>query len=270
MKKLLVSFIISAAILLNISATYATDLKPASPFNMEKLDSGIVTVSYQADKNSKLKVMIEKSGKKITYNLRGDGMVESFPLQLGDGEYKVSVLQNIEGNKYRYISTENIKLDLEDDKKVYLASVQNINWNSKMTAIKKAAELTKGLKTDSQKINVIYQYLVNNISYDYDKLATLNSDYLPNIDRTLASGRGICYDYASTFAAMLRSQGIPAKLVKGYSPDVDGYHAWNEIYNSETGKWMTVDSTYDAQMKAAKVKYTMVKNSSKFTKVYEY
>ena len=270
MKKFLVSLIIASAFLLNISVVNAAGLNSTALFNTAKLDSGILAVSYNTGTESKLKVMIEKSGKKVTYNLKSDGTAENFPLQMGDGEYKVSILENIEGNKYKYISTENVNLDLADDNQVYLASVQNINWNSNMAAINKAVELTKGLKTDSQKINTIYNYLVNNVTYDYDKLATLSNDYLPNIDKTVASGKGICYDYASTFAAMLRSQDIPVKLVKGYSPNVTGYHAWNEIYNSETGKWMIVDATYDAQMKEAKVKYSMEKSTSQYTKVYDY
>ena len=269
-KKLLVSLIISSAFLLNISITGAAGLKTAALFNTDYLDSGIVTVGYNADTNSKLKVIVEKNGKKIAYNLKSDGTPESFPLQMGDGQYKVSVLRNIEGDKYKYISTKNVKLDLADDKLVYLASVQIIKWNSEMAAIKKSAELTKGLKTDNQKITAIYKYLISSIAYDYDKLASLSSDYLPDIDRTIASGRGICYDYASIFAAMLRSQGIPTKLVKGYSTNVTGYHAWNEIYNNETGKWMTVDTTYDAQMKESKVKYSMEKSTTQYTKVNEY
>lgn len=269
-KKLIVSLIIAIVVLLNISVVNAAGLSTAALFNTEKLDSGIITISYNTDINAKLKVMIEKNGKKVTYNLNGDGKAESFPLQMGDGDYKVSVLENVEGDKYKYISTENVNLGLKDDNQVYLASVQNINWNSNMIAINKAADLIKGLKTDSQKVDTIYSYLVGNITYDYDKLANLSNEYLPNIDDTVISGKGICYDYASTFAAMLRSQGIPVKLVKGYTTNVTGYHAWNEIYDSETKKWMTVDLTYDAQMKAAKVKYNMEKKTSQYTKVYEY
>ena len=43
---------------------------------------------------------------------------------------------------------------------------------------------------------------------------------------------------------MCRSQGIPAKLVMGYVRG-DVYHAWNEIYTSETG-WITVDLFLDS------------------------
>ena len=56
---------------------------------------------------------------------------------------------------------------------------------------------------------------------------------------------GICYDFSVVFAAMLRTQGIETKLIKGYSTKVDGYHAWNQIYDSEKEEWYTVDSTYD-------------------------
>ena len=51
--------------------------------------------------------------------------------------------------------------------------------------------------------------------------------------KTLRTGRGICFDYASLTAAMLRSQNIPARLEIGYSGDV--YHAWISVYTEETG-----------------------------------
>jgi len=265
-KKLLIAILIGIILSFNIMPINAT-VNPV--VDTEKVEMGVVAVSYTSD--VKLKVTVEKSGKRVTYDLRNDGKTEYYPLQLGEGSYQVSVLENIGGTKYKRVQSKTVNLKLDDANKVYLASVQNINWNREMKAIKKANELTKGLKTDKEKINAIYQYLISNISYDYDKLKTLDSNYLPNIDKTLEEKKGICYDYSSTFAAMLRSQGIPAKLVKGYSKATgETYHAWNEVYLSETGKWIIVDTTYDAQMKLAKKKYTMQKNSKDFTKVYEY
>jgi hypothetical protein len=38
---------------------------------------------------------------------------------------------------------------------------------------------------------------------------------------------------------MLRSQGIPTKLIFGYVSPNDVYHAWNMFYTPETG-WVTV------------------------------
>jgi transglutaminase-like putative cysteine protease len=264
-KKLLVSVLIFISIIASPMAVAAAD-KPLIDIN--KVAEGIVTLSYHSD--ARLKVVVEKDGKQINYDLRNDGTAETFPLQMGNGTYRISIAENITGNKYKYISTKQVELNLDDEKKVFLASIQNINWDNSKSTVKKANEITKGLKSDKDKIKAVYDYITNNIAYDYNKISTLPSTYVPNIDNIITSGKGICYDYASVFAAMLRSQGIPTKLVKGYSKNVSGYHAWNEIYDSEAGKWIIVDTTYDAEQKAAGHAYGMVKETAHYSKVYEY
>ena len=52
--------------------------------------------------------------------------------------------------------------------------------------------------------------------------------------------KGICYDLASLFAAMCRSQGVPCKLTNGYVGNV--YHAWDQVYVN--GAWQNIDPTY--------------------------
>ena len=56
---------------------------------------------------------------------------------------------------------------------------------------------------------------------------------MPDIDAVLAEKKGICFDYAALMAAMLRSQGVPTKLVTGYTGS--SYHAWISTYSEETG-----------------------------------
>jgi hypothetical protein len=65
----------------------------------------------------------------------------------------------------------------------------------------------------------------------------------PDVDEILKSNKGICFDYASLMAAMLRSLDIPAKLVTGYSSKLSVFHAWNEVYTEETG-WMKLNEMY--------------------------
>ena len=60
----------------------------------------------------------------------------------------------------------------------------------------------------------------------------------------MATGKGICFDYASLAAAMLRSQGIPAKVIFGYVSPNDLYHAWNVFYTKKTG-WVSVEFKVD-------------------------
>jgi transglutaminase-like putative cysteine protease len=119
--------------------------------------------------------------------------------------------------------------------------------------MQKGAELSAG-KTDTlDKVAAIYSYVVNNISYDYDKVATLQSGYLPDLDQVLAAKKGICFDYAALMAGMLRSQNIACKLVVGYADTA--YHAWISVWTPSSGwidgviffdgvSWQMMDPTY--------------------------
>lgn len=166
----------------------------------------------------------------------------------------------------------------------FLSSTQEVNWNKENKAIILAGNLIEAATkekiaesknrnislTETEKIDIIYSYIVKNIDYDFDKIDTLSYDYIPNIDSILKAGSGICYDYSVLFAAMLRSQGIPAKLVKGYSTTTDVYHAWNEIYLINEGRWIIIDTTYDAFMYKNNNRYTMEKPENQYTKKLEY
>ena len=61
----------------------------------------------------------------------------------------------------------------------------------------------------------LYQYIIDNIEYDSAKVYNLMYDYLPDIEKTYLEEKGICYDYASLFAAMLRSIGHTDQACQG-------------------------------------------------------
>ena len=267
MRKMLLALVVSAVFLLNTAIVSAESTR--ADFDTAKLDTGVIGISYTSSVQ-KIKVLIEKNDKRYAYNLNNGGVEESFSLQMGNGDYKVSVLENTSGDKYKYISTKNVTLNMADKNQVYLTSVQNVNWDEDKAAVRKAKELTENLDSNKDKLDAIYEYIVSNFRYDHNKLGKLETTYLPDIDDTLSTKKGICYDYASTFAAMLRSIGIPAKLVKGYSTNVNGYHAWNEVFLEDTSSWIIIDTTYDSQMKEAKAKYNMEKKAAQYTKVNEY
>ncbi|MDT3429046.1 transglutaminase-like putative cysteine protease [Paenibacillus forsythiae] len=232
------------------------------------VSQGVVGIQYNAPQGKRTKLMITKDGSSYTYNLFASKPNESFPLQQGSGSYKVSILENISGNKYKVIYSDSIDLSVSDPNAVYLSSVQNVKWNSSDKAIQKAKQLTRNADTDKEKVTAIYNYIVSNVKYDYALAATVPSDYVPDIDRTLASKKGICYDYASLFAAMLRSVNVPAKLVMGESSYVSQYHAWNEVLID--GQWATIDTTVDAGLGKSNKKVSLVKSASKYTGVKYY
>ena len=134
-----------------------------------------------------------------------------------------------------------IHVNLSSETAPYLVPNVFVNYNESSAVVAKARELAQGAANQGDVVRNIYQWVVDNITYDHDKAAQLASatGYVPDPDATLAAGTGICFDYASLGAAMLRSLGIPCQVITGYvSPD-DVYHAWNMVYID--GEWISVE-----------------------------
>ena len=104
--------------------------------------------------------------------------------------------------------------------------------------------------------------------------------YLPDLDELYETKKGICYDYASMLAAMLRAVGIPAKLVMGYVAPNNVYHAWNEVYIEGEGwvvkqvhfageEWKLMDPTFaSAANNSAKINRFIGDGSNYSTKYF--
>ncbi len=95
--------------------------------------------------------------------------------------------------------------------------------------------------TDEEKAKVAYAWILNNITYDYN----CNPFYqYSDLDKTLQTKKGICYDIANLFTAICRSQNIPCYSVDGYRKDDYQYkHTWNRVCID--GSWYNVDITAD-------------------------
>jgi len=211
--------------------------------------------------SQKTQVRVEKidaPDKTYSYEFKADGTVESYPLQYGNGEYKITIIyQPIGSNKAASALKCTITLKLIDENAPFLNPIKLVNYNKDSKVVKKAEELTKNCKTELEKVNAIYKFIIESMTYDNDKAAVVNGTYIPVIDDFInfekGAGKGICYDYASLFAAMLRSQGIPAKLIMGYMLDRNDpgdsnkaqYHAWNEFYIKGVGWFMINKMKFD-------------------------
>ena len=214
-----------------------------SEIDASKTEDGYIKIKYLKETTKKLKVIIEKDSGKYTYDLNNKGEYDIYPLQMGDGKYKIRVFENLSGKKYATKQTVTVNVKLKGENAPFLAPNQLVNFEAASEAIKKASELTEGKTEDFEKIDAIYDYIISNIKYDTEKAGTVKSGYLPSVDDILKTNKGICFDYASLMAAMLRSQDIPAKLVTGYSTNLDVFHAWNEVYTEETG-WIKLNEMY--------------------------
>ena len=245
----------------------------ANTIDTSQVAQGLVVVEYNdPTPQGHLRVTVENLNKlgenQYAYYLK-PGVRNNFPLQLGRGQYRVTVLEHVKDNLYRPLKRESFAVELaEDDEGLYLQSVQNVPWKGAPSVVAKARELAQKGDGDKEKFLLIHHYLVQGMAYDYKKVDLLPSDYLPDVEETLLSGKGICYDFASLLAAMLRSQGIPTKLVMGNGEGINGYHAWNEVFLE--GSWRVVDLTSDIQYHAAGQAFSIFKNPDAYGKTREY
>ncbi len=210
--------------------------------DLSQLDRGLVRARILEETDVRIKFQVTKAdGIDYNYDLNNTGAWESFTLTEGEGEYTLRVMENLKENRYTPVLSYSLTLSLEDPRAPFLESTQFVRFGPDSVAVSLAKELTAGLETEEEKIETIFDYVVDNVSYDEEKTLTAQPGYIPDVDQILAEGKGICFDYAALTAAMLRSQDIACKLVMGDAGKQ--YHAWVEVWHGEEG-WALLDPTF--------------------------
>ncbi|MDR0838196.1 MAG: transglutaminase-like domain-containing protein [Oscillospiraceae bacterium] len=271
MKKFIktVALVCALAVILPMASALAADPviqgNDKASVDVTNIADGYIKVSYKSVTKSKLKVIIQTPKKtQYNYNLAApskadESLWEVFPLSEGDGKYTIGVYTNTSGNKYATTYSANVDVKLKDSYAPFLVPSQYVNYTDKSKTVARATEITKGKKTDLEKVAAVYDEVIK-FTYDKELAANVQSGYLPDVDKVLASKKGICFDYAAVMTAMLRSQNIPCQLVVGYAGDV--YHAWINVYTKETGwvegfiqfdgkQWSRMDPTFDSTGKGS-------------------
>lgn len=118
-----------------------------------------------------------------------------------------------------------------------------------------AEDITAGADTDYDKVKAIETYLKDNFFYSTDSpVPPAGQDAVDHF--LFDTDVGFCEQFASATVVMLRSLGIPARVVAGYTPGnrnpFTGYyevrnsdsHAWVEVWFPTYG-WYEFDPTYD-------------------------
>ena len=215
-------------------------------------------ICAQATSASPLKFQVLCNGNSYNYDMPNDGTTEAFPLNMGDGTYTLRVMQKIEGNNYIQLLSTQVDVQLNSEFEPFLNPSIYCDFNAESDCVKKARELAANTKDQAAAAEAIYNWIVDNITYDTEKATQMKNatGYLPDPDETFHTKTGICFDYASLAAAMLRSVGIPTKIVTGYVADQSIYHAWNMVYMQDKwvnvrftapeGEWTRIDTTFAA------------------------
>ncbi|MBQ9021965.1 MAG: transglutaminase domain-containing protein [Eggerthellaceae bacterium] len=215
-------------------------------------------IGAASENDNRLKLQVTQGDMSYNYDLPNTGEPIIVPVNMGNGNYAVRIMQNTTGDRYIELFSATADISLSDELAPFVRPNVFCNYSRTSASTQLASELCANAANESEAFDAVYEYIVNNISYDYEKAAQLATvtGYIPNPDETLESGSGICFDYASLAAAMLRSQGIPTKILTGYvSPD-NVYHAWDMIYingswaslhiSAQPGRWARADLTFAA------------------------
>lgn len=119
-----------------------------------------------------------------------------------------------------------------EERNFFLRSTELIPVNERMH--KEAQAIVGDAKTDMDKAERLYQYIVKNYSYStkFNKRGVLHF---------LKRKKGDCGEFGALYCAYCRALGIPARMLYAtwalgrFSP-----HAWSEIYIDDQG-WVPVD-----------------------------
>ena len=220
---------------------------------------GYIMVQYDGD-SPRVVVRVEPPNDYPYQNhdLTRYGTWDVLTLTRGSGLYSITVLENVEGQLFATVLHTTVEVELYDELLPFLTPNRYVNFNKNSNAVALAYELAIGARTELEVVRAIYAYIIQNISYDHELAAQITSGivatYVPDIDRTLKTRVGICFDYAALMAAMLRSQNIPTRLEIGFVTDI--YHAWVSIHTQDYGwihavhfsgyGWSLMDPTFSA------------------------
>lgn len=173
------------------------------------------------------------------------------PASMGDGVYLFKVVKHINGTKYEVLESIEINVRLENELMPFLFPNYMVSYDSSSAFVDIAVALCEGTNTE-RTARKICKWVYKNISYDSERAADLLldggklSENIPNLEQVFELQKGICTDKAALATGMLRSIGVPTKLIFG---EYKGkWHAWITVHIGE-GEWILLDPTTNSRCK---------------------
>ncbi len=250
---------------------------PYVSVDASNIDEGYVMAAYLGDCPIVKLQLVGPDHMTYTYDLHGNDY-EVFPLSAGNGTYSLGVYENVEGTQYVTAFSQELEVNITNPWGSFLYPNQYVKFDSSSDVVNVAKELVAGAHDDLEAIIMVYDYVIANITYDFDKATNVQSGYVPDVDEILRMKTGICLDYAAVMASMLRSQRIPTRLEVGYAGNT--YHAWISTYVEDQGwvngiiqfdgqNWSIMDPTFAANTDAEELKNFIGEGDNYVTK-YNY
>ena len=269
-------------VLTPVASGTAVENSGSAVIDYSNAKDGYIMIKWTGGGGSKIAAQIKgpNNPEKYTYYLRTDGNYDVIPLSDGNGTYQVIVMKNVSGNKYSKAASANINVQLSNNLAPFLRPNQFVNFNANSEAVKKAQELAGSTNDNLGKVKAIYSWVVTNLTYDNNRAATVQAGYIPVVDSVMKEKKGICFDYAALMSAMLRSQGVPVKMIFGYTSTGE-YHAWINVWSENEGwmdsviyfngkTWKLMDPTFASGAKQSKSIMEYIGNTSNYKERFAY
>lgn len=254
--------------------TYANE---TTTLDASHANDGYIMLSYNGGAE-KLQVQITNPNGEVYPYPMIPGDYRTFPLTGGSGRYQIDLMENVSADLYSLNFSQAIDASIDNEYTPYLYPNQYVGYRPDSSCVSLGVDLSNSSSDDLNYVTQVYDYVISNIVYDNALAENIPTNYIPDPDATLSSKKGICFDYASLMSSMLRSQGIPTKLVVGYSGTA--YHAWISVYIDEIGwvenviefdgtNWSLMDPTLAANNDSSAVAQ-YVGDGSNYTVKYTY
>lgn len=191
--------------------------------DLSNTSEGYFLASIQKTSKKRMKLRVKKGKETLTYDLNGNAEFEVFPLQLGDGKYEILLYEQVSGKKYSSAGKVSVNVKLNDPEAAFYYPNQYVNYTQQTEPVGKADELCAGM-TGQQSYDAVCKFMSQNFHYDFVKALTIKAGELPDIEESYTKRMGVCQDLSAIMCCMLRTQGVPARLMIGYADK--NYHAW--------------------------------------------
>ncbi len=193
--------------------------------DVSNTSEGYFMAKVSKETSKRLKLRVVTGNTTLDYDLPGTGEYIVVPLQMGSGKYKVSLYENVKGKKYASAGSITIKANLTREDGAFLYPNQYVDYDITTKAVAKADDLCTG-KGEKDSLYAVCSYL-KSFGYDYVKAINIKPGMLPDIEGSWDKQMGVCQDLSAIMCCMLRTQGIPCRLVIGYADK--NYHAWTMV-----------------------------------------
>ena len=159
-------------------------------------DEGYIQVRYDGPALKAKVQILDPMGMTYIYTVY-PGDLGVLPLTGGPGLYNVTVMENAFDDFYAVAFKTELEAAVTDEFRPYLYPNQYVWYTADSRVFALGRELSDRSADDIAYVQNVYEYVTENIVYDRELAANVPVDYLPDVDRTIETGKGVCLDYAS-------------------------------------------------------------------------